>query len=56
MADEQTQFAPADDVFAMLNSVPGINDNLDKRRAARERMEHRNRIEQAGPAAKYEDL
>lgn len=38
------EFAPADDVFAALESIPGINDDLAEREAAREQMERHHRI------------
>lgn len=56
MADQQSRFAPADEVLAMLESIPGINDTLNQRKAARELMEHRHRVEQDGPAAKSKEL
>ncbi|MGH3087176.1 MAG: hypothetical protein ACRDSJ_07650, partial [Rubrobacteraceae bacterium] len=37
--DVEAQFAPADDVIAALETIPGINDDLDQRNAAREQME-----------------
>jgi predicted XRE-type DNA-binding protein len=38
------EFAPADDVFDALESLPGINDDLSERDAAREQMERRHRV------------
>lgn len=38
------EFAPADDVFAALESIPGINDDRAERNAAREQMERQHRI------------
>lgn len=43
MTESHSDFAPADDVFASLESIPGINDDLAKREAAREQMERRHR-------------
>lgn len=37
--EQQAEFAPADDVFEALESIPGLNDNLAERLAAREQME-----------------
>lgn len=42
--DQQSEFAPADDVFEALESIPGLNDNLTERQAAREQMEREHRI------------
>lgn len=39
-----SEFAPADDVFAALESIPGINDDLTERQAAREQMEREHRV------------
>lgn len=36
-------FAPAQDVFDALESIPSINDDLPHRQAAREQMERRHR-------------
>lgn len=44
MTEQHSEFAPADDVFAALESIPGINDDLTQREAAREQMERRRRI------------
>jgi DNA-binding XRE family transcriptional regulator len=38
------EFAQADDVFAALESIPGINDDLAEREAAREQMEREHRV------------
>jgi DNA-binding XRE family transcriptional regulator len=35
----EPEFASADDIIAALESIPGINDNLNERIAAREQME-----------------
>lgn len=43
MTEQHTEFAPADDVFAALESIPGINDDLAERDAAREQMERQHR-------------
>lgn len=43
-AETQSGFAPADDVFTALESIPGINDNLHERQAAREQMERTHRM------------
>lgn len=37
-------FAPADDVFAALESIPGINGNLAGRQARREQMERAHKM------------
>lgn len=37
-------FAPADDVFAVLESIPGLQDNRAERRAARDQMEREHRV------------
>lgn len=42
--EPQSGFAPADDVFELLESVPGINDDLAEREAASEQMEREHRI------------
>lgn len=39
-----SEFAPADDVFAALESIPNINDDIAQREAAREQMEHQHRV------------
>jgi DNA-binding XRE family transcriptional regulator len=39
-----SEFAPADDVFAALESIPGINDDLPQREAARDQMEREHKI------------
>lgn len=44
MTEQHTDFAPADDVFAALESIPGINDDLTDRQAAREQMERQHRV------------
>lgn len=45
MNNESTsEFAPADDVFAALESIPGINDDLAEREAARDQMERQHRV------------
>ncbi len=44
MTEINDQFASADDVFAALESVPGLNDNLVARTAAREQMEREHQI------------
>lgn len=44
MTEQHSEFAPADDVFAALESIPGINDDLPQREAAREQMEREHRI------------
>ncbi|MCL2849777.1 MAG: XRE family transcriptional regulator [Micrococcales bacterium] len=44
MAAEHDGFAPADDVFAALESITGLNDDKDERDAAREQMEREYRI------------
>lgn len=41
---DEVTFAPIDDVLADLESVPGINDDLPQRVAAREQMERQHRI------------
>lgn len=38
------EFAPADDVFAALESIPGINDDLAERETARDQMERQHRV------------
>lgn len=44
MTEQHTDFAPADDVFAALESIPGINDDLADRQAAREQTERQHRV------------
>lgn len=44
MTEQHPEFAPADDVFAALESIPGINDDLPQRDAARDQMERQHRI------------
>lgn len=44
MTENQGGFAPADDVFAALESVPGINDDLGSRIKARAQMERQHRV------------
>lgn len=39
MSTEADGFAPADDVFKILDAIPGINDNLAERKEARVQME-----------------
>ncbi|MCL2091089.1 MAG: XRE family transcriptional regulator [Micrococcales bacterium] len=39
MDPEQSGFGPIDDTLAALESIPGINDDLDERIEAREQME-----------------
>ena len=39
MNEKHSEFAPADDVFAALESIPGLNDDKPQRDAAREQME-----------------
>jgi predicted XRE-type DNA-binding protein len=41
---DANEFAPAADVFAALESIPGINDDLPQRDAAREQMEREHKI------------
>jgi predicted XRE-type DNA-binding protein len=41
---EGPEFAPADDLFAALESIPGINDDLPQRQSAREQMEREHRV------------
>ncbi|MCL2423002.1 MAG: helix-turn-helix transcriptional regulator [Micrococcales bacterium] len=41
---EHDHFAPADDVFAALESIEGLNDDKDERDAAREQMEREYRV------------
>lgn len=48
------EFAPADDVFAALESIPGIHDDRAERDAAREQMESQHRI--GIPAVRETDL
>lgn len=43
MTESHSDFAPADDVFAALEAIPGINEDLPKREAAREQMERQHR-------------
>lgn len=42
--ESANEFAPADDVFDALESIPGINDDLPEREAAREQMERQHRV------------
>jgi predicted XRE-type DNA-binding protein len=42
--DLESAFAPIDDVMEALESVPGINDDLPQRQAAREQMERQHRV------------
>ena len=44
MAIEHDHFAPADDVFAALESIAGLNDDKSGRDAARDQMEREYRI------------
>ena len=44
MNEKHSEFAPADDVFAALESIPGLNDDKPQRDAAREQMEREYRI------------
>lgn len=44
MTEQHTDFAPADDVFEVLESIPGINNDLPEREAAREQMEREHRV------------
>ncbi len=44
MTTEHDHFAPADDVFSALESIPGLNDDKNARDAAREQMERKYRI------------
>lgn len=39
-----SEFASADDVFAVLESIPGINDDIAEREAARDQMEREHKI------------
>jgi hypothetical protein len=41
---DERDFAPAEDVFAALESIPGINNDLAEREAAREQMEREHKI------------
>lgn len=43
-SDGANQFAPAEDVFATLEAIPGINDDLEQRTAARDQMEREHRV------------
>jgi DNA-binding XRE family transcriptional regulator len=38
------EFAPADDVFAALESIPGLQDNHAEREAARDQMERAHKM------------
>lgn len=42
--DTVSDFAPIDDVMNALESLPGINDDLPERTAAREQMERQHKI------------
>lgn len=42
--DTAGEFAPADDVFAALESIPGLQDNRAERDAAREQMERAHKM------------
>ncbi len=45
MTEQSTnEFAAADDVFDALESIPGINDDLAGREAARDQMERAHKI------------
>jgi len=41
---KEPDFASADDVIAALESIPGINDNIAERMAARDQMEREHKI------------
>ena len=43
-SSKSPEFAPADDVFASLESIPGINDDLSERVAARDQTERHHRV------------
>ena len=40
----ESDFMPIDDVMEALESLPGINDDLPERQAAREQMERQHKI------------
>ena len=44
MIDTESDFAPIDDVLNELESIAGINDNIDERIASRDRMERSYRM------------